>query len=163
MTTNLLAKPVVKNKYWIVEESGNKVATIQAVEGGVALFQFVHHTQALQVVLKAAERRHAGIECILPGVAKRRVAQVMGQGHRLDQVFVQTQRTGDGATQLRHLQRVGHAGAKQVAFVVQEHLGLVDQTAKCRRVDDAVAVTLVGVAHVGRHQMRFNFCVATTA
>jgi hypothetical protein len=34
MTTNLLAKPVVKNKYWIVEESGNKVATIQAVEGG---------------------------------------------------------------------------------------------------------------------------------
>lgn len=31
---NLLAKPVIKNKYWIVEESGNKIATIQAVEGG---------------------------------------------------------------------------------------------------------------------------------
>ncbi len=37
---NLLAKPVVKNKYWIVEESGNKIGTIQAIdEGGYA---YVH-------------------------------------------------------------------------------------------------------------------------
>jgi len=34
----LIAKPVVKNKFWILEDSGQKVATIQAVdEGGVAL------------------------------------------------------------------------------------------------------------------------------
>lgn len=34
---NLLAKPVVKNKFWIVEQDGNKVATIQTVDeiGGV--------------------------------------------------------------------------------------------------------------------------------
>jgi hypothetical protein len=31
---NAVAKPVVKNKYWIVESDGNKVATIQAVEEG---------------------------------------------------------------------------------------------------------------------------------
>ena len=31
---NAVAKPVVKNKYWIVESEGNKIATIQAVEGG---------------------------------------------------------------------------------------------------------------------------------
>ena len=31
---NLLAKPVVKNKYWIVEEDGSPVATIQAIEEG---------------------------------------------------------------------------------------------------------------------------------
>lgn len=37
---NAIAKPVVKNKYWIVEESGNKIGTIQAIdEGG---FSFVH-------------------------------------------------------------------------------------------------------------------------
>ncbi len=37
---NLLAKPIVKNKYWIVEDSGNKVGTIQAIdEGGYA---YVH-------------------------------------------------------------------------------------------------------------------------
>lgn len=30
----LIARPVVKNKYWIVESEGNKVATIQAVDDG---------------------------------------------------------------------------------------------------------------------------------
>lgn len=43
---NLLAKPIVKNKYWIVEHGGNKVATIQAIdEGG---FSYVHDNQREQ-------------------------------------------------------------------------------------------------------------------
>lgn len=37
---NAVAKPVVKNKYWIVEEGGNKVATIQAIEEGG--YSYVH-------------------------------------------------------------------------------------------------------------------------
>lgn len=32
--TELIAKPVLKNKYWIVESEGTKIATIQAVEEG---------------------------------------------------------------------------------------------------------------------------------
>lgn len=32
--TELIAKPVLKNKYWIVESQGAKVATIQAVDNG---------------------------------------------------------------------------------------------------------------------------------
>lgn len=41
MTT--IAKPVVKNKYWIVEDNGTKIATIQAIdEGG---FAYVHDEQ----------------------------------------------------------------------------------------------------------------------
>lgn len=40
---NAIAKPIVKNKYWIVEEKGNKVATIQAIdEGG---FAYVHDNE----------------------------------------------------------------------------------------------------------------------
>lgn len=39
----IIAKPVVKNKYWIVEDSGTKIATIQAIdEGG---FAYVHDNQ----------------------------------------------------------------------------------------------------------------------
>jgi hypothetical protein len=38
-----IARPVVKNKYWIVENSGNKVATIQAIEEGG--FVYVHDEQ----------------------------------------------------------------------------------------------------------------------
>jgi hypothetical protein len=38
--TELIAKQVVKNKFWIVESNGKKIATIQAIEdGGVA---YVH-------------------------------------------------------------------------------------------------------------------------
>ena len=40
---NLLARPVVKNKYWIVEQSGSKVATIQAIDDGG--FSYVHDNQ----------------------------------------------------------------------------------------------------------------------
>lgn len=41
MTT--IAKPVVKNKFWIVEQDGQKIATIQAIdEGG---FSYVHDDQ----------------------------------------------------------------------------------------------------------------------
>ena len=43
MTTSIIAKPIVKNKYWIVEEDGHKIATIQAIdEGGYA---YVHDDQ----------------------------------------------------------------------------------------------------------------------
>jgi len=38
MTNNLIAKPIVKNKFWILESKGEKVATIQAnVDGSVNL------------------------------------------------------------------------------------------------------------------------------
>jgi len=38
-----IAKPVVKNKFWVVEDHGTKVATIQAVEDGT--FVYVHDDQ----------------------------------------------------------------------------------------------------------------------
>lgn len=36
--TELKARPVVKNKFWIVERNGQKVATIQAVDEGGVVF-----------------------------------------------------------------------------------------------------------------------------
>ena len=41
--TELIAKPVIKNKFWIVEDHGNKIATIQAIEEGG--FVYVHDQQ----------------------------------------------------------------------------------------------------------------------
>lgn len=38
--SELIAKPVVKNKFWVVEDSGNKVATIQARDDGG--YAYVH-------------------------------------------------------------------------------------------------------------------------
>jgi hypothetical protein len=43
MNMTYIAKPVVKNKFWIVEEDGTKIATIQAIdEGG---FAYVHDNE----------------------------------------------------------------------------------------------------------------------
>ena len=66
-------------------------AEVQPVEVGVALLQRVDHAQALQVVLEAAVLAHAVVQRVLPGMAERRVAQVVRQRDGLDQVFVQPQ------------------------------------------------------------------------
>jgi hypothetical protein len=39
---------------------------------------------------------------------------------------------------------VGHPGAKQIPFVIEENLGLVDQTPEGRGMNDTVTVTLKG-------------------
>ena len=41
--SELIATPVVKNKFWVVEDRGNKIATIQAREDGG--FVYVHDDQ----------------------------------------------------------------------------------------------------------------------
>jgi hypothetical protein len=41
--SDIIAKPVVKNKFWIVENRGEKIATIQAIEEGG--FVYVHDEQ----------------------------------------------------------------------------------------------------------------------
>ena len=68
-------------------------AQIQTVKLRVALFQTVHHAQALQVVLETAVSGHAFVQRVLPGVTKRCVAQVVRQGDGFDQIFMQTQST----------------------------------------------------------------------
>jgi hypothetical protein len=40
--SELIAKPVVKNKFWVVEKSGEKIATIQATNNGIV---YVHDEQ----------------------------------------------------------------------------------------------------------------------
>ena len=41
--SELVAKPIVKNKFWVVEDSGEKIATIQARDDGG--FVYVHDNQ----------------------------------------------------------------------------------------------------------------------
>ena len=41
--SELIAKPVIKNKFWVVEDSGQKIATIQAKDDGG--YAYVHDEQ----------------------------------------------------------------------------------------------------------------------
>jgi hypothetical protein len=53
----LIARPVVKNKYWIVESDGNKIGTIQAIEKGG--FVYVHEQSRVQYTsIKLLSKAH---------------------------------------------------------------------------------------------------------
>ena len=79
---------------------------------------------------------------LLAGVAERRVADVVGQGDRFGEVFVQVEGAGDRAGDLGDLQRVREAGDEVVADGGDEDLRLVLEAAERLAVEDAVAVTL---------------------
>ncbi len=117
---------------------------VEAVEGAVALLELVDHAQRLQVVLEAAVRLHALVQRVLPGVPERRVAEVVRQRDRLDQILVHAELPCDRAADLRDLERVRQARAEEVAFVVDEDLRLVLEPPERARVDHAVAVALEG-------------------
>ena len=106
------------------------------------LFEVIDYAQALQVMFKAAEGLHAGVERILPGVAEGRVAQIMRQRNGLGQVFVEIQLARDGTRDLRDFQAVGEPRAKEIALVIDEHLRFVLQSAKGAGVNNAIAVAL---------------------
>ena len=75
-------------------------------------------------------------------MAEGRMAEIVGQRHRLGQILVEPQRAGERTGDLRHLDRMGQAGAVVVALVVEEDLRLVLQAAERGRMDDAVAIAL---------------------
>ena len=117
-------------------------AQVEPVEFGIAPLEPRHHAQRLRVVVEAAPGAHALVESVLAGMAERRVAEIMDQRHRLGEILVAAQRTRQGTRDLRHLDRVGKPRAIVVALIGDEHLRLVFQAAKGRRMDDAVAVAL---------------------
>ncbi len=84
---------------------------------------------------------HVGVERVLAGMATRAVAAVVAERDRLGERDVQPQRPGDGACDLRHLERMGQPGALMV-LGEDEDLGLAGQAAEGGGVEDAVAVAL---------------------
>ena len=52
------------------------------------IFEYIHHAQRLQVMLKATVILHAGIERILPGMAEWRVTEIVSERYSFHQVFI---------------------------------------------------------------------------
>src|SRR5882672_2435088 len=82
-------------------------------------------------------------------MAERRVAEIVGERHRLAEILVQPEGAADGAGDLRHFKRMGQPGAVVVALVIDEDLRLVLQPPERRRMDDAIAVALERAASLG--------------
>ena len=133
---------------------------VQARKVGVLGFQLIDDAQGLQVVFEATVLAHAGVECVLPGMAERRMPEIVRQADRLGQRLVEPQRVGNRASNLRHLERMCQSRAIQVALVIDEHLRLVHEPPERGRVNDAIAIALV-LAAVGR--WRLFYSAAATA
>jgi hypothetical protein len=67
--TELKAKPVVKDKFWIVEDGEKKVATIQAVEEGGYVYVHDNHRERFPSV-KLLKKQY-NIEFIKTSIAKK--------------------------------------------------------------------------------------------
>ena len=107
-----------------------------------AILEPVDDAQALAIVLEAAVRLHQVVQHAFAGVAERRMADVVREHDRLDQILVRAERARDGARDLRDLERVREPIPEVVALVVREDLRLVLQAAERARVQHAVAVAL---------------------
>ena len=114
------------------------------VEAAAVALEPLDDAQRVLVVAEPAAAALAEhlVERLLARVPERRVAEVVAEPDRLDEILVQPQRTADAARDARRLERVRETRAEMVAFGVDEDLGLVAQAAECLRVDDAVAVAL---------------------
>ena len=116
---------------------------VQARKVRVLRFEFIDDAQRLQIVLEAPEVLHALVEGILAGMAEGCMPEVMRKTDRLDQRLVQLHGPGNRSGDLRDLQRMRQPGAIEIAFVIDEYLGLVDEPAEGRLMDDPIAVALV--------------------
>ena len=93
---------------------------IQAREIGIPQLQIFHGAQRLQVVIEElAVAAHQEVQRALAGVSKRRMADVVDQSQRLDQIDIQVERRGNGARDLRHFHGVRQASTEMVGVAAR--------------------------------------------
>src|SRR3546814_20552994 len=85
------------------------------------------------------------LQSLLTSMAKRGVANVMGEAKRLGQIFIKSQHTSDRAPDLRHFQAVGQADTIMVAVRGNEDLRLMPKAPEADGMNDAIEI---GRAHV---------------
>src|SRR5688572_6212049 len=120
----------------------NLPGEVQAGEFGKALFEFGHNAQGLPVVVKAAEILHESRESNFTGMPKWGVTKIMCQTDGFHQIFVATQGTRKGSSNLGNFKRVCQASPKIIAFIIDKDLGFIFETPKTCRVKDSIPVPL---------------------
>ena len=122
---------------------------VEPVKIRIALFKFRQQAQAVQIMIKTAIGLHTGRQGIFPRMAKGWMAEIMRQRQGFAQILIQAQKATDRARYLRHFQRMGQPRAVIIPFMGHKNLGFVLETAKRTGMNDAVAVTLKGIADTG--------------
>src|SRR6266700_5299175 len=108
----------------------------------IRIFEQLDHAQTLAVVIEPTVSAHTFGEHLFSGVAKRRMAQIVGERNCFRQVLVQSQCTRDCAADGGHLDGMSQAGPQMVTGSIQKDLRFVLEPAKGPRMNDACAIAL---------------------
>ena len=91
------------------------------------------------------------IKGVLTGMTERRVTQVVDQGNRLGKVFVETEISSQGATDLGDFKSMGQAGTEMIGHPWNKDLGFVFHSSERGRMHNAITVALeIGPERVRR-------------
>jgi hypothetical protein len=99
---------------------------------------------------------HRRLKRILPGVAERRVAEIVSETERLRQVLVESKGAGHRAADLRDFDAMGQADAVVIAVRRDEDLRLVTKTPEGDGVNNPVAIALENVTRAARRPVGFR-------
>jgi hypothetical protein len=81
-------------------------------------------------VVEATKGGHELVEFAFAGVAKGRVAKIMGQGEGFGQILIKAKDTRDRPCDLSNFNGMGQPGAVVVALVIHKNLGFMLQAPK---------------------------------
>src|SRR3546814_18188240 len=95
-------------------------------------------------MIKASLLFKRGLQSLLTSMAKRGVANVMGEAKRPGQIFIKSQHTTDRAPDLRHYQAVGQADTIMVAVRGNEALRLMPNAPKDDGTNTSTALAIKG-------------------
>jgi hypothetical protein len=102
-------------------------------------------TQCVEVVVEATPMTlEAAVQGALTGMPKRWMADVVNQRKRLRQIFIQTERGGNGPGDLRNLDGVGQAAAKVIGGAACKYLRLAREAPEGTGLHNAFAIPLKG-------------------
>lgn len=93
--SELVAKPIVKNKFWVVEDSGQKIATIQATDSGGYVYVHDEQREHFPSVKNLKQKYHIRFSTLKPTVKKSVTNDVYGypvSGKAYNQVYDVTRR-----------------------------------------------------------------------
>jgi hypothetical protein len=108
----------------------------------VSLLELIDDAQRLQIVFETAVVAHAFVERVLACVTEWCVTEIVRKAYGFGQGFIDPKGPRDSPADLRDLQGMRDTGAVKIAFVIHEHLRLVDQPPERVGMDDSVAVAL---------------------
>src|SRR5215831_17801539 len=102
---------------------------VESPKSSVALLEIFHNAQRVQVVIEGKTvLAHRGVERLFPGVAERRMADVVNERQDFGEIYVQRECSGNGSGDLRDFQCMGQAVAEVIGVAAGEDLGFGFQT-----------------------------------